>query len=454
LSTSLTTSLTLPCGAILTNRMAKAAITEGLADPRGWPTDELERLYRRWSRCGFGLMITGNVIVDGAHLERPGNVILADETTPEQMAKLRSWAKIGTQNGAHLWAQLSHSGRQTQKAINPHPLSPSAIAVGLPGKLFGKPREMTEDEIVETINRFVVAARICKEAGFTGVQIHAAHGYLISCFLNPKANHRSDAWGGSLANRACFLLSIISAVREAVGPGFPISVKLNSADFQKGGFSFEESQNVALMLERIGVDLIEISGGSYESPAMVGEQGGGPDVERPPKPSTVAREAYFFEFARSLRQRVKIPIMLTGGLRSRKGMYAALEEGVDVLGVARPVSVEPETMQRFIAGEIDQLESWETQIRREKGILSSNSPFSLIRTLNSFAGIYWFYAQIYRLGRDEAVDTELWPVKAMIEVMSTEKRIQTARMKFLSSKTTDRRRQRNDEPAFWRTAAE
>ena len=112
-----------------------------------------------------------------------------------------------------------------------------------------------------------------------------------------------DDWGGSLANRACFLLSIVSAVREAVGPGFPISVKLNSADFQKGGFSFEESEKVALMLERIGVDLLEISGGSYESPAMVGEKGGGADVERPPKASTRAREAYFFEFARSLRRR-------------------------------------------------------------------------------------------------------------------------------------------------------
>ena len=134
---------------------------------------------------------------------------------------------------------------------------------------------MTEDEIVETINRFVSAAHICKDAGFTGVQIHAAHGYLLSCFLNPKANQRSDAWGGSLANRACLLLSIVSAVRETVGLRFPISVKLNSADFQKGGFSSEESQQVALMLEQIGVDLLEISGGSYESPAMVGEKGGG-----------------------------------------------------------------------------------------------------------------------------------------------------------------------------------
>jgi 2,4-dienoyl-CoA reductase-like NADH-dependent reductase (Old Yellow Enzyme family) len=454
LSLSLTTPLTLPSGAVLSNRMAKAAITEGLADPRGWPTDELERLYRRWSLCGFGLMITGNVIVDGAHLERPGNVILDGDATPEQMAKLRSWTKTGTQNGAHLWAQLSHSGRQTQKTINPHPLSPSAIPVGLPGRLFGAPREMTEDEIVETINRFVSAAHICKDAGFTGVQIHAAHGYLLSCFLNPKANQRSDAWGGSLANRACLLLSIVSAVRETVGLRFPISVKLNSADFQKGGFSSEESQQVALMLEQIGVDLLEISGGSYESPAMVGEKGGGADFERPAKASTLAREAYFFEFARSLRQRVKIPIMLTGGLRSRKGMYAALNDGVDILGIARPVSVEPEAMRRFMADKIDVLPSWEARIRREKGILSSNSPFSFVRTLNSFAGIYWFYAQVYRLGRGEPIDESLWPVKAMMEVMATERRVQAARVKFLSSTSNRHFRKGNYEPTFWRTAAE
>jgi hypothetical protein len=187
---------------------------------------------------------------------------------------------------------------------------------------------------------------------------------------------------------------------------------------------------------------------------MVGEKGGGADVERPPKASTIAREAYFFEFARSLRQRVKIPIMLTGGLRSRQGMYAALDEGVDVLGLARPVCVEPEAMRRFLTGKIDVLASWETRIRREKGILSSNSSFSLVRTLNSFAGIYWFYAQIYRLGGGDAVDTDMWPVRAMLEVMATEKRIQSARVKFLSARAKGLGPKGKYQPTFWRTAAE
>jgi 2,4-dienoyl-CoA reductase-like NADH-dependent reductase (Old Yellow Enzyme family) len=453
-ATTLTDSLRLPCGAVLSNRLAKAAITEGLADPRGWPTEALERLYGHWAAGGFGLMITGNVIVDGDHLERPGNVIIDSEPSAEQMAKLKSWTKIATQSGAHLWAQLSHSGRQTQKAINPHPLSPSAIGVGLPGGLFGTPRAMSEGEIVEVIERFATAARACKAAGFTGVQIHAAHGYLISCFLSPNANQRKDLWGGSLSNRACLLLAIVSAVREQVGPGFPISVKLNSADFQRGGFAPAESEQVALMLESVGVDLLEISGGSYESPAMVGEAGGGANVERPPKASTVAREAYFLEFARALRRRVTMPIMLTGGLRTRAGMQTALDEGVDVLGVARPVCLDPGAVGSLLAGKIDALESWEVRIRREKGFFGNNSPLALVRTLNSFAGIFWFYAQLYRLGRNDAVAPRLWPVRAMLEVMSTEKRIQAKRVKLLASQRQNKRRApAGAVPAFWRDAA-
>ncbi len=453
-TTALHESLRLPCGAVLANRVAKAAITEGLADPRGWPTEALERLYGHWAKGGFGLMITGNIIVDGDHLERPGNVVIDGEPSAEQMVKLRSWTRVATQGGAHLWAQLSHSGRQTQKTVNPHPLSPSAIGVGLPGGLFGTPRAMTESDIVEAIERFPVAARACKAAGFTGVQIHAAHGYLISCFLSPNANQRTDLWGGSLANRVCLLLAIVSAVRAEVGRDFPISVKLNSADFQRGGFAPAESEQVALMLERAGVDLLELSGGSYESPAMVGEAGGGANVERPPKASTVAREAYFFEFARALRRRLTMPIMLTGGLRSRAGMQAALDEGVDALGVARPVCLDPGAVGRLLSGEIDALESWETRIRREKGFFGANSPLALIRTLNSFAGIFWFYAQLYRLGRGEPVQPRLRPIKAMLEVMSTEKRILGERVKYLK---TARRSARRDAgaaaPAFWRDAA-
>jgi 2,4-dienoyl-CoA reductase-like NADH-dependent reductase (Old Yellow Enzyme family) len=262
MSATPTDPLRLPCGAVLPNRLAKPAITEGLATPRGWATPELERLYEGWARGGFGLLISGNIIVDADHLERPGNVIIDQTPYGEEGARLRKWTAVARRHGAHFWAQLSHSGRQTPKAVNAHPLSPSAVELGLPPGLFGKPRAMSADEIAEVVAQFAIAARVAKSVGFTGVQIHAAHGYLISSFLSPKVNHRTDEWGGSLENRARLLMSIVAAVRKAVGPSFPIGVKLNSADFQKGGFGANESEEVALMLQEAGVDLLEISGAS------------------------------------------------------------------------------------------------------------------------------------------------------------------------------------------------
>ncbi|MGN6159484.1 MAG: NADH:flavin oxidoreductase/NADH oxidase family protein [Devosia sp.] len=412
--------LTLPCGAEIAHRLVKPAITEGLADPAGQPTERLEALYQMWADAGYALMVSGNIIVDAEHIERPGNVIIDREPSAEMRQKLEHWTGIVRQHGAHFWAQLSHSGRQTQRSVNPHPVSPSAIAVGLPGGLFGAPREMTEDEIVSTIERFGRAAGICKSVGFTGVQIHAAHGYLISCFLSPAANHRTDRWGGSLENRARLLLEIVAACREAVGPEFPISVKLNSADFQKGGFGADESAAVAKMLEAAGIDLLEISGGSYESPAMVGEMGGGKDTTPPKRASTLAREAYFLDFARELRQKIEMPIMLTGGLRTRTGMQEALAEGVDLLGVARPACVDPINIAEFLIGQADTLPSWEENLRSDKGLLSNNSPLAMVRTVASFAGIYWFYEQLYRLSRGERANRKRLPLLSMANVMLTE----------------------------------
>ena len=218
---SLNRPLKLPCGAILTNRIAKAAITEGLADPRGWPTEELEGIYDDWGRGNFGLQVTGNIIVNGDHLERPGNVVIDGRGDAEFEARLRSWTKTATQHGSHLWAQLSHSGRQTPKFVNPRPLSSSPIKLVMPVGLFGTPREMSPLEIEEVIWSFVSAAAVCKRTGFTGLQIHAAHGYLLSAFLSPQSNVRADEWGGSLENRSRLLLSIVRAVRARSRPRLP-----------------------------------------------------------------------------------------------------------------------------------------------------------------------------------------------------------------------------------------
>ena len=149
----------MPCGAILTNRIAKAAITEGLADPRGWPTEELEGIYDDWGRGNFGLQITGNIIVNGDHLERPGNVVIDGRGDAEFEARLRSWTKTATQHGSHLWAQLSHSGRQTPKFVNARPQSSSPIKLVMPVGLFGTPREMSPLEIEEVIWSFAVGRR-------------------------------------------------------------------------------------------------------------------------------------------------------------------------------------------------------------------------------------------------------------------------------------------------------
>ena len=265
----------LPCGASLPNRIAKAAMTEGLSAD-GLPDIGHERLYRAWSRCGAGMMLTGNVQIARDHLERPGNVVLDGEPDARTRAAFTHWAAVAREGGARIWMQLSHAGRQTPSLINPHPHAPSAVALDLAPGRFGAPREMAKAEIERVIAAFARAARVARECGFDGVQIHAAHGYLISTFLSPKANRRGDRWGGPLENRARLLLRTIAATRAAVGADFPISAKLNSADFQQGGFDFEESVTLAGWLADAKVDLLEISGGNYEQPSMMGLPGGPP----------------------------------------------------------------------------------------------------------------------------------------------------------------------------------
>ena len=180
-----TESLALPCGATLPNRFAKAAMTEGLASADGVPGIELETLYGIWSDGGSGMLLSGNIQIDRDHLERPGNVVIDCPPSLEMHQALSRWATAATRNGNHFWAQISHAGRQTQKIINPNPKAPSAVKLGLPGGQFGEPVALTIAEIEEIVRRFAVCAAAVKDAGFTGVQLHAAHGYLLSQFLSP-----------------------------------------------------------------------------------------------------------------------------------------------------------------------------------------------------------------------------------------------------------------------------
>jgi len=411
-------SLTLPCGAILPNRLAKAAMTEGLADPQGRATAELARLYGLWADGASGLLITGNVQIDRDHLERPGNVILQGEQDEAALAGLRAMACAGIRAGGHIWMQISHAGRQTQVTVNPHPKAPSAVPVGLPGKQFGMPVALVEAEIRELVEGFGVAAEVAKETGYTGVQIHAAHGYLLSQFLSPRANLRTDQWGGSLENRARMLMAVVARVRAGVGPSFPIGVKLNSADFQKGGFAFEDSVIVAGWLQAAGVDLLEISGGSYEQPAMMDIAGmEAPDAPAQ-KPSTAAREAYFVDFAKTMRASLTMPLMVTGGFRTRRAMNTALEQGgADVIGLGRPLCVDTAGPAKLLAG-ADELDRWENKLRLLPPWLSFLGGLKMMRAIEGFAVTYWYYAQIDALARTGKANIGISPFSALLTIQN------------------------------------
>ena len=407
--------LRLSCGPTLKNRLAKAAMTEGLADPAGRATGAHVRLYSRWSAGGCGLLITGNVMVDPLHLERPGNVIIGSRPDPDAFDRLRAWARAGTADGTQLWMQLSHSGRQTPRRVNAHPKAPSPVPLRLPGNLYGTPEPMTGREIEDVVERFALAAEVARDAGFTGVQVHAAHGYLLSEFLSPRANRRTDEWGGPLENRARLLRRVVRAVRRRCGDGFPVSVKLNSADFQRGGFAEEDAASVAHWLAEDGVALLEISGGTYEQPRMMGIAGKGPAV--PARASTRAREAYFIDFAARLRQSVSLPLMVTGGFRTAAAMNDAIEnDGIAVIGLARPLVHDPLAANALLAGHALELDRWERRLGHPGGLLGVDSPILAVKAASSFAAIAWYYDQLYQLGagREPTSDEAIW--KALLRL--------------------------------------
>lgn len=336
---TLNSDLPLQRGAPLKNRLAKSAMSEQLGDRRHNPTPGLARLYRTWAEGGLGLSMTGNVMINRQALGEPKNVVLDKDS---DLDAFRLWASEGQVNGTRLWMQLNHPGKQIPRFLNPEPVSPSAIPLGRGlEKMFAKPRALSGEEIQVIIAEFAYAAGKAKETGFSGVQIHGAHGYLVSQFLSPRHNQRDDEWGGSPENRRRFVLAVYDAIRSEVGEDFPIGIKLNSADFMKDGFTEEESMAVVRALSEAGIDLIEISGGTYESPAMTGHK---------VAESTRKREAYFLEYAEAVRQHTSVPLMVTGGFRSGGAMGEALASGAtDLIGLARPVAVAPAWPRELLA---------------------------------------------------------------------------------------------------------
>ena len=394
---------TLPCGQVIKNRICKAAMTERIAKGNNLAHQGHINLYRKWAQGNIGILLTGNVMIDRKNMEGPANVVIDSQNYKDHIDELKKWSSVGTEDNTQLWMQISHAGRQTPGEINSSPSAPSDVQLKIPGRSYGLPIPMSEEEIHSVIDKFVFTAKIARETGFTGVQFHSAHGYLLSEFLSPDINTRNDAWGGSLENRARMHLEIIKKCRAEVGEDFPISMKLNSADFQKGGFTENESIEVAKMLEDAGLDLLEISGGTYEQPKLIGADhiSINPDRSETRRESTIAREAYFLEYADNIRKAVNMPLMVTGGFRTKDGIENALQSNIcQIVGVGRPLCADPYCIKKMMDGELEMLPSVEKTLSLGPWILSAKSPIKLIQVINAFGAMAWCYQQIKRMAED------------------------------------------------------
>lgn len=385
----LCTALTLPCGAQLTNRVAKAALSETLATPTGEPTTALLTLYRRWSGCGAGLLMTGNAMVDANAIYERGNVILDGQDGQS----LRDWAATATRYGAQAWVQLNHPGRRARLTPTRSLVGPSPVPIMTFPYLKVRPRELSEEDILAMIDRFARAAALVKSAGFSGVQLHAAHDFLCSQFLSPRLNTRTDHWGGTIEGRSRFVVSLIRAMRLSVGDRYPVGIKLSSADFLRADAAPREIQYLIRALDEEGVDLIEIAGGCHR----MSDAG-----ERPPDPVTVCRDRYFNYFAELVRSDLhRCPLMITGGFESLATIRRALAAGVtDIVGLGRPFAVDPELLQRGVQDE-------------SASLVLARPARTGIAKLDYFIDLYWHVAQIHRIGSGLEPDVNLGPWRTM-----------------------------------------
>ena len=379
----------LPNGVLLSNRIAKSAMSENLSNKHHEPTPVLINAYKVWSKSGAGLLITGNIMIDSNAIGEPRNVVVENRKNIET---LKEWAESVKGTNTQLWAQINHPGRQAMEQINSSLKAPSAVPLKTGGRKNATkkaPQVLNENEILEIIEAFAHTAIILKEAGFSGVQIHGAHGYLVSQFLSPYTNSREDKWGGTLENRSRFVVEVYRKIRERVGSDFPIGIKLNSTDFQKGGFSEEESMEVVKILSKEGIDLIEISGGTYEAPAMMGKR----------KESTIKREAYFIDYIEKVRKITTTPLMLTGGFRTVSVMRDAVASNqLDIIGIARPFAVFPN-----IGNEI---------CNESRVNFITNIKKTGVKAIDSAMNIIWYEAQIKRIGQGKKPNPNLsgWSV--------------------------------------------
>jgi len=387
---NLFTPLTLPNATVISNRIVKAAMEENMCDADHAPSQALLRLYQAWAQGGAGLILTGNVMVDRRAMTGPGGVVLEND---RHLDRFKQWSQVARSGGAQVWMQISHPGRQMMAALGQETWSASAVPLDM-GSLsnkFSVPKAMSVADIQEVQERFVRTATLAESAGFDGVQIHGAHGYLLSQFLSPISNHRQDAWGGGIDNRARLLLDIVQAVRAAVAPQFAVAVKLNSADFQRGGFSPEDAQHVVQRLNALNVDVVELSGGSYEAPAMQGQARDG---------RALAREAYFLEFAQNMIAVARMPLMVTGGIRRQAVAEQVVGSGVALVGVATALAINPALPKAWQAGQ--DVQPALTPITWKNKMMASLATMARVKY------------QLKRVSQGKAADPSISPLWALI----------------------------------------
>ena len=382
------TPITLPNGTTIKNRFFKSAMSEGMGTRNFQPKKNIATLYKRWAEGGTGLIITGNIMVDPKGTAEPGNIVFDKNSN---MEILKNWAKQGQQHGAKVMVQLNHPGKQVPKTIAKETVAPSAVPLGNGlNKLFSTPRVLTTSEVEELVQKFVTSAKVAKEAGFSGVQIHAAHGYLISQFLSPHDNRRTDKYGGSLENRMRFLKEIYLGMREELGRDFPIGIKINSTDFKEDGLTEEDSLKTIIELANLGLDFVEISGGTYERPAMMGAT------------SKSTNQVFFAEYSKKLKQKIEIPVVVTGGIRSINAMNTLLNDNTtDFIGIARPLTIDPNIPNKIKQGTYTIVETTRVSTGVKK----------LDKIFGSLLGIVYYQVLMQNIakGKEPKATKNAWP---------------------------------------------
>ena len=382
------TPITLPNGTTIKNRFFKSAMSEGMGTKNFQPKKNIATLYKRWAEGGTGLIITGNIMVDPKGTAEPGNIVFDKNSN---MEILKDWANQGQQHGAKVMVQLNHPGKQAPKTIAKETVAPSTVPLGNGlNKLFSTPRALTTSEVEELVQKFVTSAKVAKEAGFSGIQIHAAHGYLISQFLSPHDNRRTDKYGGSLENRMRFLKEIYLGMREELGKDFPIGIKINSTDFKEDGLTEEDSLETIVELANLGLDFVEISGGTYERPAMMGAT------------STSSNKVFFAEYSKKLKQKIDIPVIVTGGIRSINAMNTLLNDNTtDFIGIARPLTIDPNIPNKIKQGAYTIVETTRVSTGVKK----------LDKIFGSLLGIVYYQVLMQNIakGKEPKATKNAWP---------------------------------------------